>query len=712
MLYEQQLGKFNKILTERIGKTYELYIDNSREMVYKLAYNDTEFTQIMRTFNNSVEQKIKLMDKVNAMLATTEYYTSAYLYIRSVDNVLITNHISAKYADFFDTEPIEKAEFNQIVVSEPRITENTVPKQNVISISCKFPFYEEQYYGILVLNIDTNKLYNKILKSFEFGSNSSLYVTDLNAKVLISMDEKLLNKNIIVQKEWENIQFDTKNDVSIQKSGSFISNYYSQKVNLRFITDISVGDRKNILDNLMKYINISIILVILALVIIYFSSSTVLMPLRKIATKVSVNAKWGLKSEGELETISRYLDGIEIENDELKSQLTEAIPIYREKVLYDIMVNRFYGLEEIIKKLSYFNISVGIKNYVVLTILMDFSEMDEQAINIYRISIKNIAQNTSRQYFKIFCIDAEKDKISIAVNIDEDTQNIEKYDVIVSYAENLVNIISSELKVKITTGIGSFVESIENLSSSYQESMEALNYRKISEKSTISIYEVKRFNKNIYVYPYDVERQLLNFVKIGYYDECCNCLDKIFSDIKLNKHLRDNEMEYIILQLLNSLNRLIHENQIQIDNNNFMGNFVMLSKNSSVESIEEVLKAFIRKIIEKNSISSKNLSDGVADRLVKYINEHYTKALQLIDLTEKFDLNRIYVGQIIKNYTGKNFNDYLNEKRIEKAKELLKSTTMSIKLISEEVGFTYADYFIKIFKKYEGVTPGEYKKSR
>lgn len=59
--------------------------------------------------------------------------------------------------------------------------------------------------------------------------------------------------------------------------------------------------------------------------------------------------------------------------------------------------------------------------------------------------------------------------------------------------------------------------------------------------------------------------------------------------------------------------------------------------------------------------------------------------------------------------TGIHFIDYVNRLRIEKAKNLLYSTTLSIKEIGFQVGFSDEKYFMKVFKKLEGLSPSQYR---
>ena len=87
--------------------------------------------------------------------------------------------------------------------------------------------------------------------------------------------------------------------------------------------------------------------------------------------------------------------------------------------------------------------------------------------------------------------------------------------------------------------------------------------------------------------------------------------------------------------------------------------------------------------------------------ITRYLQEH---------LAEEFHLSSQYISQLFKSEVGVNFLAYLTNIRMEKAKKLLLSTSLSIADVSEQSG--YGDYrvFTKVFKKSEGITPSQYRR--
>ena len=95
-------------------------------------------------------------------------------------------------------------------------------------------------------------------------------------------------------------------------------------------------------------------------------------------------------------------------------------------------------------------------------------------------------------------------------------------------------------------------------------------------------------------------------------------------------------------------------------------------------------------------------------KILSYLNEHYASDISLKKISEEFHLNSSYISQLIKSETGLTYTQYVTELRINKAKELLKTTKMSLNEVSEAVGFNDYFYFIKKFKREVGITPGKY----
>ena len=93
----------------------------------------------------------------------------------------------------------------------------------------------------------------------------------------------------------------------------------------------------------------------------------------------------------------------------------------------------------------------------------------------------------------------------------------------------------------------------------------------------------------------------------------------------------------------------------------------------------------------------------------EYIETHYKEDIALLDVAGVFGYSDVYFCKLFKQNFGKNFITFLNEFRMNKAKELLANPAINIKDISLLAGYRDANYFTRVFKRMVGKTPSEYR---
>lgn len=116
------------------------------------------------------------------------------------------------------------------------------------------------------------------------------------------------------------------------------------------------------------------------------------------------------------------------------------------------------------------------------------------------------------------------------------------------------------------------------------------------------------------------------------------------------------------------------------------------------------------KIIEQ--VNNTRITDGklIVDGVRRYIDQHYGSDISLTTLSELFHINSAYLSEIFKVQTGRNFSEYLVERRMKEAKQFLKDQHLKIIDVANLVGFSSSAYFSTVFKKHIGQTPVEYRK--
>lgn len=103
------------------------------------------------------------------------------------------------------------------------------------------------------------------------------------------------------------------------------------------------------------------------------------------------------------------------------------------------------------------------------------------------------------------------------------------------------------------------------------------------------------------------------------------------------------------------------------------------------------------------------LENSVITPAINYIQNYYYKKLHLTDMANMCNICSSYFSKLFRKQLTDNFSNYVNKIRVEKATEMLKTTNSSIINISLSTGFEDCGYFIKVFKKIEGITPTSYR---
>ena len=99
----------------------------------------------------------------------------------------------------------------------------------------------------------------------------------------------------------------------------------------------------------------------------------------------------------------------------------------------------------------------------------------------------------------------------------------------------------------------------------------------------------------------------------------------------------------------------------------------------------------------------------LAEHIREYLATHYMEDISLQDAAEQLHYSDAYFCKFFKQNFDKSFIVYLSELRIAKAKELLADITINVKDIGQKVGYRDSSYFTKVFKRFTGVTPSEYR---
>ena len=117
-----------------------------------------------------------------------------------------------------------------------------------------------------------------------------------------------------------------------------------------------------------------------------------------------------------------------------------------------------------------------------------------------------------------------------------------------------------------------------------------------------------------------------------------------------------------------------------------------------------------RKFLERTANPRQLKRERLVYKILDYLNEHYAENLSLDRISEQFFISKSNLSHYFKKETGLSPIQYIMQRRIGEAQSLLVETPLPIQEIEFRLGFNDSAHFSKMFKKYVGVAPNEYRK--
>ncbi|MHC1748133.1 MAG: response regulator [Cellulosilyticaceae bacterium] len=241
-------------------------------------------------------------------------------------------------------------------------------------------------------------------------------------------------------------------------------------------------------------------------------------------------------------------------------------------------------------------------------------------------------------------------------------------------------------------------------------------------KAVIKLLDLQFYmNENQIVFD-DVNYKLFNKVAFNYkeyrekinrgsYEDAFKILQDFINNVNGTSGIKEQELKKIventIYNTFNTLEELAFNIEAIKDSK-----LEILNKIVKTKSIQQ-LRDYVNKIIDTmtNVLRSQDKSEHLMiAQMYSYIDTHYSEPITLNDLAGIFHMSYSYLSTYFSTTSNKGFNEYLNEVRINKAKQLLKHSNISISDIGEKVGYADQSYFSKVFKKMTQCSPSEYRR--
>ncbi|MNI18749.1 HTH-type transcriptional regulator YesS [compost metagenome] len=273
-----------------------------------------------------------------------------------------------------------------------------------------------------------------------------------------------------------------------------------------------------------------------------------------------------------------------------------------------------------------------------------------------------------------------------------------------------MNTLNAILHLNVTVSIGVPTPSVHQIPRAMEDAKRGLSYRSLQlANQVLDMAELLPQGSDPVSYPFAAEKDVLQAVRLGLEEDTIEALRRFMDEYQSRT---DTELlvQQAMLQLLGGIQSAILQSGYSTHELFAGANlFLELSEIREPEEMlswfeHKVVKPYTRLLTETQGIQNKRL----VERVMETISDRYMTDLSLESCADLHGTYPQKLSAAFKKVTGMNFIDYVTHFRMEQSKELLMSTHLKINEVAEKVGYQ-SSYFIRVFKKHEGLTPKEYR---
>ena len=434
---------------------------------------------------------------------------------------------------------------------------------------------------------------------------------------------------------------------------------------------------------------------ILIYVLVYVNYS----PVHRLRQKamVSDSVPTGRKGTDEFAQISGVLNKLKDENTILSATVSANIHALRQSRLQRLLNDYYSSVEEFNVDCEQIGLSFQYSYFFVSVFLLPQSKRDSLDQVAEAIS-KEICKNMDSRY--VFSV--KHDQLVFIHNIPEPeaAASLEPF-----YAA--LGLLNDQFAITSVVGVGHVHEGTTCINKSLLQAVNALDYRFVKGNGTVILFdEVRSDGDHLCPYPKKELLKLKNLVAAGEYAQVQPAIDALL------QYITDHDMPTFLARSVcgDLLKELLSNSQnAPVDAYQLSQMLMRLSQSETIGELVDIINSLRDNLNAPAALPHASENQLLRD-VLSYINENYCRCdFSMQEVAEHFSMLPSNMSSFFKEHMQCNMLDYLIDLRMKLAKELLRTTTLPLKDISEQVGYYNVSSFIRRFKTHEGITPNSYR---
>lgn len=384
------------------------------------------------------------------------------------------------------------------------------------------------------------------------------------------------------------------------------------------------------------------------------------------------------------------------DDEELLKKLDIVSPMVESDFIYSCIFNSDKN-EDLSSYLNYFNLEVT--DYFFICVEVPRSGWKNQ----YELCSKIRSIVSQKSKCLVGSVMANRIAVFVSVEISEHEDLMSRFHEI---AREIYAALAMAVGQGVRAGISRLSSELKNVSACYNDALSALNSTSPNGEALFSDDLPESSGGNAAIGK--MCERLLNRLKIG--DNAGVqflaglCISEMSSaDADLDK------VKGAVFELLISAKNIVKSVNLHYENHAFSSLFSSLSGASDISSLRDILQNRLAECASAVFSSREHKENPVVKKVCTYIFENMSRTISLDDAAAVAGTSPFYLSKLFKEETGETFINYLTDKRLEKAKQLLIETDLSVKEITGQTGYNDQNYFSRLFKNKFGVSPTDFR---
>jgi AraC-like DNA-binding protein len=725
---KQQLKGSNGALLKQIDQKLEMAFQQVDKDLLQFT-NELEFVYFMNDSYTDGDQEYLNLFALNTKLSNFMYkyphFSSIFVYSH------VSGHILTEQA-FMNQEYSENKWITQYLDMKPyfkwlpthQIWDGSV-NRDVVTLIRSYPALSAPGFrrGLLAVNMNEAELQRMIRDIYEEGYKGHTFIIDDNGQVITHDDKEKLYSSM------KELPYITQ-VLSGPDNGSFNVDLDGEKQTVFYRTSsytgwriVSVLPQSQVFKPLIVTRNLLIacaaIMSLLGLAVTFLISRRTFGPIDLLVGKLSGKYKGlqenrgGAPSARGVSYLENVFDQMFLDREQLEKQVREYKPMLKWRTVMDLLMGYQTDISTVGAHLEWTGCRLFPEWFVVsMAEISKEGGIIPQDEKLYTYALCNVAEEIIQMENAGVAIDLGEGVAAIVFSFpggDEEQNHLKA----ATLMEHILDVMSRQIGVTVTAGVGKCYRELKHISLSYEESRQALQYKMVLGRQTvISIEDLQAPDNQDYYRMMEAINQILDALKLGQGSRMTALLHEAFIEAVRRNLPPDLIRQFSLELIMRSMQTLetmgIRTEPILIPFGNL---HERIQQCENWQEIEELVCMLLDRLQalgeEKRSHRGKN---DTLERVLVYIREHYhNRDLSLDYLGEHFHLNPTYISRLFKDHAEGSFIDYLIKIRIEASKELLKDWSLKISDISDAVGYANSRSFLRTFKKMTGLTPSEYR---